>query len=61
MTRMVIVGAGFAGLAAAKALRRADADILVIDRITTSFSPYSIRWRQQSFHQLKSHLRSADF
>jgi NADH dehydrogenase FAD-containing subunit len=29
---MVIVGAGFAGLAAAKALRRADADILVIDR-----------------------------
>jgi NADH dehydrogenase len=32
MTRMVIVGAGFAGLAAAKALRRADADILVIDR-----------------------------
>jgi NADH dehydrogenase len=32
MKRIVIIGAGFAGLAAAKALRRADADILVIDR-----------------------------
>jgi NADH dehydrogenase len=32
MTRIVIIGAGFAGLAAAKALRYANADVLVIDR-----------------------------
>ena len=30
--RVVIVGAGFGGLFAAKALRRADADVTVIDR-----------------------------
>ena len=30
--RVVIVGAGFAGLNAAKALRKADADVTVIDR-----------------------------
>ncbi len=30
--RVVIVGAGFGGLSAARALRRADADVLVIDR-----------------------------
>ena len=30
--RIVIVGAGFAGLAAAKALRRSDADITLVDR-----------------------------
>ena len=32
MKRIVIIGAGFAGLAAAKALRRANADVQVIDR-----------------------------
>src|ERR671918_2567411 len=31
-TRVVIVGAGFAGLFAAKALRRAPVDVTVIDR-----------------------------
>lgn len=30
--RIVIVGGGFAGIAAARALKRADADILLIDR-----------------------------
>jgi NADH:ubiquinone reductase (H+-translocating) len=30
--RIVIIGAGFAGIAAAQALRRADADVLLIDR-----------------------------
>ncbi len=30
--RVVIIGGGFAGLAAAKALRRADAEIVVVDR-----------------------------
>ena len=32
MQRIVIIGSGFAGLAAAKALRHAKADVLVIDR-----------------------------
>ncbi len=56
-TRIVIVGAGFAGLEAAKALRRADADIVVIDRqnhhlfqpllyqvATAALSPADIAW-----------------
>jgi NADH dehydrogenase len=30
--RIVIVGGGFAGVAAARALRRADADVVLIDR-----------------------------
>src|SRR6201988_5288255 len=30
--RVLIVGAGFAGIAAARALRRADAEIVLIDR-----------------------------
>ena len=30
--RIVIVGAGFAGVAAARALKRCDADVVVIDR-----------------------------
>ena len=32
MKRIVIVGAGFAGLAAAKALRHSDAEVFVVDR-----------------------------
>ena len=32
-TRIVIVGAGFGGLAAAKTLRRAAAQIILIDRV----------------------------
>jgi len=31
-SRIVIIGAGFAGLAAAKALRRAEADVVLVDR-----------------------------
>src|ERR1700739_965295 len=31
-TRIVIVGGGFAGLAAARALKRTDADVVLIDR-----------------------------
>ena len=30
--RVVIVGGGFAGLAAARAMKRADADVVLIDR-----------------------------
>src|SRR5712671_6336980 len=30
--RIVIIGAGFAGIAAARALRRCDADVILIDR-----------------------------
>jgi len=62
MKRIVIIGAGFAGLAAAKALRHANADVLVIDRANHNlFQPCSIRWRQRCFRPLKSHLRSGDF
>jgi NADH dehydrogenase FAD-containing subunit len=39
MKRIGIVGAGFAGLAAAKELRHSDAEVFVVDRrIKTSFS-----------------------
>jgi NADH dehydrogenase len=31
-SRVVIIGAGFGGLSAARALRKAEADVLVIDR-----------------------------
>jgi len=56
-TRVVIVGAGFGGLEAAKALRRANADVIVIDRhnhhcfqpllyqvATAALSPADIAW-----------------
>lgn len=55
--RVVIIGAGFAGLAAAKGLARADVDVVVIDRrnhhlfqpllyqvATASLSPSEIAW-----------------
>jgi hypothetical protein len=51
MKRVVIVGAGFARLAAAKALRHADEEVLVIDRVNHN-SLCSIRWqhrKDQSF------------
>jgi|GEM_PF-4153477 len=44
MKRIVIVGAGFAGLSAAKALRHVNGEILVIDRANHNlFQPRSIR------------------
>ena len=56
-TRVVIIGAGFGGLEAAKALRRADADVIIIDRhnhhcfqpllyqvATAALSPADIAW-----------------
>jgi hypothetical protein len=49
MKRVVIVGAGFAGLAAAKELRHSDAEVFVVKRITTSFSICSIKWQQPCF------------
>jgi NADH dehydrogenase len=55
--RVVIVGAGFGGLAAAKALRRAPADVIVLDRenhhcfqpllyqvATAALSPADVAW-----------------
>jgi len=55
--RIVIIGGGFGGLAAAKALKRADADILLIDRrnhhlfqpllyqvATAALSPSEVAW-----------------
>ena len=56
-TRVVIIGAGFGGLEAAKALKRAAADVIVIDRqnhhcfqpllyqvATAALSPADIAW-----------------
>ena len=56
-TRVVIIGAGFGGLEAAKTLRRAEADVIVIDRnnhhcfqpllyqvATAALSPAEIAW-----------------
>jgi len=59
--RVVIVGAGFAGLAAAKELKHSDAGVFVVKRIATSFSICSIKWRQPCFLGLKSGVRSLDF
>src|SRR6186713_2857087 len=55
--RVVIIGAGFGGLEAAKALRRADVDITVVDRqnyhcfqpllyqvATAALSPADVAW-----------------
>ena len=55
--RVVIVGGGFGGLEAAKALRRADAEVIVIDRqnhhcfqpllyqvATAALSPADVAW-----------------
>jgi NADH:ubiquinone reductase (H+-translocating) len=60
MKRIVIIGAGFAGLAAAKALRHADADILVIDRANHNlFQPllYQVATTVLSPAQIASPIR----
>ena len=49
MKRIVIVGAGFAGLAAAKELRHSDAEVLLVDRANHNlFQPllYQVRKRK---------------
>jgi succinate dehydrogenase/fumarate reductase flavoprotein subunit len=61
MKRVVIVGAGFAGLTAAKELRHSDAEVFVVKRITTYFSLCSIKWRRPCFLWLKSGVQSVDF
>jgi len=44
--RVIIVGGGFAGLAAAKALRKTPAKVVLIDRTNHHlFQPCFIRWR----------------
>jgi len=56
----VIIGAGFAGLAAAKALRHANADILVIDRTNHNlFQPllYQVATTVLSPAQIASPIR----
>jgi NADH dehydrogenase FAD-containing subunit len=60
MKRIVIIGAGFAGLAAAKALRHANADILVIDRANHNlFQPllYQVATTVLSPAQIASPIR----
>ena len=61
MKRIVIVGAGFAGLAAAKALRHADAEVLVIDRANHNlFQPllYQVATTVLSPAQIASPIRA---
>jgi NADH dehydrogenase len=60
MKRIVIIGAGFAGLAAAKALRHASADVLVIDRANHNlFQPllYQVATTVLSPAQIASPIR----
>ena len=60
MKRIVIIGAGFAGLAAAKALRHANADVLVIDRANHNlFQPllYQVATTVLSPAQIASPIR----
>jgi len=60
MKRIVIIGAGFAGLAAAKALRYAKADVLVIDRTNHNlFQPllYQVATTVLSPAQIASPIR----
>ena len=56
--RVVIVGGGFAGLAAAHALRHADAEVFLIDRRNHHISRCCIRWRPRSSLPPKSPRRS---
>src|ERR1700677_2453889 len=61
MKRIMIVGAGFAGLAAAKALRHANADVLVIDRANHNlFQPllYQVATTVLSPAQIASPIRA---
>src|SRR4029077_13441701 len=60
MKRIVIIGAGFAGLAAAKALKHADADVVVIDRANHNlFQPllYQVATTVLSPAQIASPIR----
>src|SRR6266478_1139679 len=60
MKRIVLIGAGFAGLAAAKALRHAKADVLVIDRTNHNlFQPllYQVATTVLSPAQIASPIR----
>ena len=60
MKRIVIIGAGFAGLAAAKALRHANANVLVIDRANHNlFQPllYQVATTVLSPAQIASPIR----
>ncbi len=58
--RIVIIGAGFAGLAAAKALRKAQVDLIVIDLTTTTCSNrFTTRSRRPASRPPTSRLPSA--
>ena len=57
--RIVMVGGGFAGIAAAHALRHADAEVLMIDRRNHHiFQPLLYRWPRRSSLRPRSRRRS---
>ena len=68
--RVVIIGGGFGGLAAAEALRKADLDITLIDRTnhhlfqpllyqvaTAALSPGDIAWPLRTIFRSQSNIR----
>ena len=59
--RVVIVGGGFGGLAAAKALRRAPADVILIDRTNHHLQPLLYQVATSVLSPRRSALRSVGF
>jgi len=60
--RVVIIGGGFGGLYAAKALRRAPVEVTLIDRRNFHLSSRCcIRWRRAGCLQVILHRRCATF
>jgi len=62
MKRIVIVGAGFAGLAAAKALRHSDAEVFVVDRANHNlFQPLLLVMATGVTHSYFGHDEFSEF
>nr|WP_231979537.1 FAD-dependent oxidoreductase [Tessaracoccus coleopterorum] len=58
--RVVVIGSGFGGLFAAKALKHADVDVTLIAKTTSHlFQPCSTRWRPGCCPRARSPLPPA--